>query len=321
MKGPIMGYQRPSATSAISDSWQGHKNRRPPSQEPGTDYPCAYGSSIVAPFDGTVAEVKTSSSGATGRFVTIDFVDGRRARALHLSRVLVSAGQKVTRGQEIAKSGASANGRDWGVGAHVHETLFPSHRYVFGPNGTLDFERYVGAGGSASFVQVVADRQNYLNAARGERLVVDGLFGAATRDAIKRYQTYLKSRGWYTGAIDGDWGAGTQAGHDNAYAEWVRATQAPPAPQFHTATVADIASLPNTRGLQKIARLYGYKGAFDNQFGASSRAGMQAFLNHNYGGSLAAWLRAKWGYVGNDQWGPVMAAAATRADTANWAAL
>lgn len=99
-------------------------------------------------------------------------------------------------------------------------------------------------------------------------------------------------------------------------------SQAPAAsPQYHTATVADIQSLPNKRGLQKVAKLYGYKGALDNDFGPGSRAGLQTFLDRNYGGSLAAWLRAKWGYVGNDQWGPVMAAAATRADTANWAAL
>lgn len=322
-----MGYQRPSATTAISDSWQGHKNRRPPSQEPGTDYPCAYGSSVVAPAEGVVIEVKTSNSDATGRFVAIDLADGRRVRSLHLSRILVTSGQRVKRGQEVAKSGASANGRDWGVGAHVHQTLWSSHRYVFGPNGTLDFERYVGSDSVIAFSQTVANEQNYLNAARGEKLVVDGRKGDKTTAAIKRYQEYLRSRGWYSGPIDGDWGGGTQSGHEKAYAEWVAATQAPPSPQFHTATVADLGTLTYVNGLQKVAHLYGYgKGQaqsvwMDNRWGGGSAAGFQRFLDQNYGGSLAAWLRAKYGYQGNDQWGPVMAAAAARAENANWRAL
>jgi hypothetical protein len=322
------GYQRPSATSKISDSWNGHRNRPKPSTEPGTDYPCAYGSAIYAPEDGTVVDLSSSNAGGTGRFVTIDFDDGQRGRALHLSRVLVSKGQRVKRGQEVAKSGASGFGKDWGYGAHVHQTLFPRHAYVFGRDATLDFERYVGAdndgpggSGAGTYSQIVANEQNYLNAAQGEKLVVDGIAGPLYRAAVKRYQEYLRGRSWYSGPIDGVWGNGTQDGHAKRYTEWAAQTQAPPSPQFHNATVRDLASLPNTRGLQKVAKLYGYKGALDNQFGAGSQGGFQRFLDQNYGGSLPAWLRAKYGYVGNDQWGPNMAAAATRADTANWAAL
>lgn len=315
------GYQRPTTTTFISDTFQGHRNRRTPSTEPGTDYGSAYGSSLFAPEDGVVVDVKTSTSGATGRYLTIDFNDGQRGRALHLAQVLVSKGAKVKRGQVVGKTGASAWGKEWGVGAHVHQTLWARQAYTFGRDATIDFELQVGADNDGLvYVQLVADKQNFLNVAQGEKLVVDGLLGAATIAAIKRYQTYLKGRGWYAGAIDGQWGPGTQAGHANRYAEW-SAPHAPAAPQFHTATVADIKSLPNTRGLQKIARLYGYKGTLDNVFGPGSQAGLQKFLNQNYGGSLAAWLRTKYGYAGNDQWGPVMAAAATRADTANWAAL
>lgn len=321
-----MAYQRPTATTQVSSSWQGHRDRTPPSTEPGTDYPCAFGSRIVAAEAGRVVEVKTTTTTATGRFVTVDLDDGRRVRYLHLSRVTVTIGQRVARGELLALSGASGFGREWGYGAHVHVTLWARQAYTFGRNATLDFERYVGTPTPAEvteFEQVVADRQNYLNEARGEKLAVDGLFGAKTRDAIKRYQTYLASRGWYAGAVDGIWGGGTQAGHDKAYAEWARRVQ-PPSPRFHTATVADIASILNRRGLQKIANLYlpaGEKTAYDNDWGPRSRKGLQGFLNQNYGGSLAAWLRAKWGYVGNDQWGPVMAAAASRADAANWRAL
>jgi hypothetical protein len=318
------GYQRPTTSTYISDTFQGHKNRPKPSTEPGTDYGVAYGSNVYAAEDGIVSLVDHTTAGAEGRRLSIALYDGQMTSDIHLSRILVNSGQKVKRGDLVAKTGASAWGKEWGVGAHVHRTLFPTHQHIFGTHKTLDFELYVGAdndGLAIAYSQTVANEQNYLNAARGEKLVVDGLRGPATIAATKRYQTYLTGRGWYSGAIDGIWGPGTQSGHEKAYAEWVAATQAPPSPQYHNATVADLASLPNTRGLQKIARLYGYTGPLDNIFGAGSRTGLQKFLNQNYGGSLPAWLRAKWGYVGNDQWGPVMAAAATRADTANWAAL
>lgn len=323
------GYQRPTATNWITDTYQGHRNRPVPSKEPGTDYGAAYGSTLFAPEDGTVVDIKTSTSDATGRFITIDFTDGQRGRAIHLSAIGVSVGQKVKRGQAIGKTGASAWGKEWGVGAHVHQTLWDFHGYRFGRDATIDFEAQVGADndGSGAFEQVVADRQNYLNAAQGEKLVVDGVFvdtlpdgsEGRTKSAIKRYQQYLAGRGWYSGEIDGYWGNGTQAGHEKRYAEFVAETTPKPNPALHTATVADLKSLPNTRGLQKIAKLYGYTGGLDNDFGGGSQAGLQKFLDRNHGGSLAAWLRSKWGYADHDDlWGPNMAAAATRADTANW---
>lgn len=328
-----MGYQRPSATTAISDSYEGHRNRPKPSTEPGTDYPCAYGSAIFAPDDGVVVDVKTSNTGATGRYVAIRLDSGkvRRTRSLHLSRVLVAVGQRVKRGQEVARSGASANGHDWGVGAHVHQTLWDFDGYRFGRDATIDFERFVGDAVTAAS-QIVKDRQNWLNQARGEKLVVDGVFvdtlpdgsEGKTKAAIKRYQTFLRAYG-YTGPIDGIWGGGTQTAHQKY---WDECHAKPTTPGLHTATVADLADLQWVNGLQKIAHLYGYgKGQpqsvwMDNNWGGGSRTGLQAFLNQNYGGSLAAWLRAKWGYADRDDlWGPNMNAAAARAEAENYKVL
>src|SRR6478752_400243 len=136
----IGGYQRPTASAYVSDTFQGHKNRTLPSQEPGTDYGVPYGSVIYAAEDGVIADLKVTNSYATGRYVTIDLNDGYRVRYLHLSKVLVVKGQKVKRGQQVAVSGASANGSDWGVGAHVHTTLWPEHRYTVGVgNKCIDF--------------------------------------------------------------------------------------------------------------------------------------------------------------------------------------
>lgn len=100
--------------------------------------------------------------------------------------------------------------------------------------------------------------------------------------------------------------------------------------------------IPYTGGLQKIAKKYGYGGKLDqdwlsadpNQAAKSgSMKGFVQFLRANYGYSgndvlgpvmwsaIARWLRATNRYFGNDVPGPVMRAALLRADTENWAAL
>lgn len=138
----MSGYLRP-CDAGISSSWADHKNRNPPSGEPGTDYACGYGTQILAAEDGTVVDYSRSTGGGTGRYLTIDLDDGRRVRYLHLSETWLEVGARVGRGWHVATSGASAWGSDWGVGAHVHTTLFPGHSYDFG--NTLDFEAHAGS--------------------------------------------------------------------------------------------------------------------------------------------------------------------------------
>lgn len=142
-----MGYNLPSNTDYVSASWYNHCcERNPPSTEPGTDYASGYGAPLYAVGTGTVVDLKTSNSGGTGRFLTIDMDDGRRTRSLHLSEIWVSVGQRVTQGQQIGKTGASGFGSDWGYGAHVHQTLWPGHYYSFCSIGcTIDFAPYVGS--------------------------------------------------------------------------------------------------------------------------------------------------------------------------------
>lgn len=79
--------------------------------------------------------------------------------------------------------------------------------------------------------------------------------------------------------------------------------------------------LADVKGLQKVARLYGYTGGIDNVWGSGSEAGFDRFLSTHWRGNLAAWLRAKYRYVGNDVYGPLMQAALARANAANEAAL
>lgn len=190
-----MGYLRP-VNAPISDDRSEHLARSTPSAEPGTDYACGYGSPILAAAAGTVVDRQTHNGNATGRFVTVDLDDGRRVRYLHLSVVEVKIGDRVSRGQRIALSGASANGNDWGVGPHVHVTLWPSHAYVFNNSrsrsftGTLDFEQFA------------------------DGVSADGAM--STSEA----QAFLKSLGLYDGHIDGDRGPKTKAG-TKTFQEWV----------------------------------------------------------------------------------------------------
>ncbi|KJL22124.1 Murein DD-endopeptidase MepM [Microbacterium oxydans] len=141
-------YLRPCGNVPISDSWQGHKNRIPPSGEPGTDYSVGRGTPVLAATDGVIVDRKDTTSTATGRYLALRASDGNYIRYLHLDSSAVSVGTSVTRGQVIAYSGASGFGSDNGYGAHVHVSLWigGTPNQLGYPN-TVDFENYVGAGG------------------------------------------------------------------------------------------------------------------------------------------------------------------------------
>lgn len=119
-------------------SWSSHQRRVPKSTEPGTDFYCPIGTPVKAPEAGRIYAVGDSITPASGRWVGIDFDDGRRFRVLHLQRRTVSPGQRVSRSQIIGYSGASGYGKeDWSNdpntgGAHVHVTLWPTQSMLFG---------------------------------------------------------------------------------------------------------------------------------------------------------------------------------------------
>lgn len=126
-------------------SWKTHTNRGTPSTEPGVDWYCPRFTPLYAAAAGRVVDVYDGIGPATGRFIAIDLADGRRVRYLHLESRLVSVGDWVEWGQHIGYTGATGYGeRDWSWnvaetgGAHVHQTIFPGHAYVFGRYATLD---------------------------------------------------------------------------------------------------------------------------------------------------------------------------------------
>lgn len=82
-----------------------------------------------------------------------------------------------------------------------------------------DKDQHRSGGAASGGNSTVANEQNWLNVARGEKLATDGVAGPATKAAIARYQTFLRAYG-YTGAIDGIWGDGTQAAHAKYYTDY-----------------------------------------------------------------------------------------------------
>ena len=80
----------------------------------GTDFAMPIGTPITAPANGVVERV--SNHHAAGRYIVVRHDNGYRTRYLHLSRPLVSQGERVTMGERIALSGNT--GRS--TGPHLH---------------------------------------------------------------------------------------------------------------------------------------------------------------------------------------------------------
>jgi murein DD-endopeptidase MepM/ murein hydrolase activator NlpD len=88
----------------------------------GVDIAVAYGHDVKAAAEGTVAFAGVQNG--YGQTVVIDHADGRQTRYAHLSEPLVHAGDVVSEGQIVGKSGNS--GRS--TGPHLHfEVLVDGH--------------------------------------------------------------------------------------------------------------------------------------------------------------------------------------------------
>lgn len=155
----------------------------------------------------------------------------------------------------------------------------------------------------------------------------DKKFGELTKAATLHEQKMAEKNGFPGGDVLDD---GIPGPRTNAYLDWWlvgRHTTTAPASRG-----GNPFGIPSVEGLQKIAKLYGYKGGLDNDWGGGSAGGFAEFLrrNHGYRGNdvlgpvmwaaIARWLRKPHSYgshVGNDTPGPVMRAALQRAEEAN----
>ena len=107
---PVKTAEFTSGYGIRSDPFQGRAARHQ-----GIDLAAPFGTPIYATADGTVSEAGWNSGGY-GNLIKIDHGRGIETRYGHLSAVLVAAGQRVVRGQQIARMGST--GRS--TGSHLH---------------------------------------------------------------------------------------------------------------------------------------------------------------------------------------------------------
>lgn len=195
--GASAGYARPvQPVNGRISSWRAHINRGVPSSEPGTDYYVPIGTRLRAASSGVVSEIGTSIQPATGYFIKINLDDGRSVRYLHLSQIDVRVGQRVEWGQYIGLTGATGYGEydwSWNVaetgGAHVHMTVFPTHRSQYGyasPGNpyTLDPETLMSPnqGGAQDDAALRRRKENatmYIKGSRNDIYAVDSVWNNA----------------------------------------------------------------------------------------------------------------------------------------------
>jgi murein DD-endopeptidase MepM/ murein hydrolase activator NlpD len=90
---------------------------------PGVDIPLPVGTEVQCPVAGVV-EIATSHPDA-GLYVNVKTADGGKQRFLHLSKILVSAGQKIKAGDVIGLSGNTGKS----TGPHLHWEKWAGNDY------------------------------------------------------------------------------------------------------------------------------------------------------------------------------------------------
>lgn len=112
----------------------------------GTDWATPVGTPIVSTGDGVV--IMTRKHPYAGNYVVIQHGSTYKTRYLHLSKILVRKGQKVTRGQRIGLSGKT--GRV--TGPHIHYELIARGRAVNAMKANIPMASSVSKKEMAGFI-------------------------------------------------------------------------------------------------------------------------------------------------------------------------
>lgn len=114
--------------NVVSSSWGDSRAYRANAAVPnpihqGIDFLAPKGTPIRSVADGVVASVLNEPTTVRGLWVSIKHADGLISQYVHLDSAGVTAGQRVTRGQVIARSGNSGSRAGGSFGEHLHFTL------------------------------------------------------------------------------------------------------------------------------------------------------------------------------------------------------
>ncbi|PJC87502.1 peptidase M23 [Vibrio sp. HA2012] len=137
-------------------------NRRHPvtgriSPHNGTDFAAPIGTPVLSTGDGTV--VLTRNHPYAGKYIVIQHGSTYKTRYLHLSKILVKKGQKISRGQRIALSGNT--GRS--TGPHLHYEFIIRGRPVNAMKAKIPMASSVAQKDLKSFKAKIAEYNNLLD--------------------------------------------------------------------------------------------------------------------------------------------------------------
>ena len=244
----------------------------------GTDYTHGNGTPIPSPLAGTVtATLAPAPTHGFGYQVTVQANSGEVYSFAHMqSASLLGVGASVSVGQILGYEGRTGAT----TGPCVHVEYNNNYRGFSDPaphiaaliNGTV----VAGSGGPTGngFSQATRDRQNWLLVLgiRVGATGADGIEGPNTRSAYKVYQEDLRAHWGYTGAIDGIWGAGTQAAHQRKYDALHPATPTGPVTTASFGSVAKVQLALKTK-----YPLYAGRLVVDGIDGPNTRAAVKEF--------------------------------------------
>lgn len=115
------------ATSFAKNGYAGHWHN-------GIDLAASVGTPVLAAEDGTIAATGNQDAycpkGAYGRFIAINHTNNLTTLYGHLSKILVSKGDQVKRGQVIGYSGQTG----YATGPHLHFTVYAQATFYMGPS-------------------------------------------------------------------------------------------------------------------------------------------------------------------------------------------
>lgn len=188
-----MKFIRPVRTTRVSASFQQHKNRKPPSQLPGTDFACPVGTPVYATADGVVT--RAGYSPTSGNNIRIAHKDGTTSYYLHLSSIWVTNGQRVAQGNTIGKSGNTGNT----TGPHLHFSIANAKGVLIDPE-TVMGEHLEAPNPTRRTIKLgsIGEDVRYLQRRLG--IFADGVFGPQTRRHVISFQ---KSKGLVADGVVG----------------------------------------------------------------------------------------------------------------------
>jgi hypothetical protein len=193
LSSPVSGGLTSASYGDKGKIWNGGKHT-------GNDYPCPIGTDVRATMDGVVYNDNPTSE--YGKTVQIDHGNGYQTLFGHLSKVLVSNGQQVKKGDVIGKSGDTGNVD----GPHVHYEVRKGKNNPVNPD-----QLNSGTDGGFSAVNALtsASLTSSISGAEGNSIALSKLLGSGTTSSLAQAGGILGGVSGASSAYGGGGGGGS----------------------------------------------------------------------------------------------------------------